>query len=172
LTVVTMRIHCLLVSAAALAALAACGGSSVGNQNLFDYTPKPPGNFAFQTTPSPGRAALGSVGAGPSQAPVQRPSPVQQQAAQFHVKILSDLASTAGGFDPLQFRVTKGTIIVFTNTDSAKAHSVVSESGPASFNSGLIQPGASWSYTASVTGSYSFGDGTRPYVSSGSFTVS
>lgn len=139
---------------------AGCGGSSVGSNGLFSYTPKPPGNFGFQASPSP-HAAIGQQGAGPTAAPKQtQPSPV---AAKFTISIYGDTSATPGFYPPAA-RVVHGTIVVFTNKDS-HPRSVVTDSGdPASFSSPMIPPGGSWQWTAGATGTYNYHDGTRPYA--------
>ena len=149
---------CLLAFAAALV-VSACGGTSVGSGSLFNYTPKAPGNFGFEATPSP-HAALGQVGAPPSQAPHTSAPP---QAAHFGIAIFGDTSSTPGFFPPAA-QVTQGTVVVFTNKDS-QARSVATDPGdPASFTSPMIPPGGTWTWTASALGTFNYHDGTRPYA--------
>jgi hypothetical protein len=156
-----MRLKTALTAIAALAALAACGGNSVGSSGMFDYTPKPPGNFGFEHSPSPQAAAALGQQSGPTAAPKQTaPSPV---AATFNIAIYSDTYATPG-FYPAAANVYKGTIIVFTNKDS-KPRSVVSDPGdPGSFSSPMIPPGGTWKYTANTLGQFNYHDGTRPYT--------
>jgi hypothetical protein len=160
----------------ALLALTACGGSQVGGQGLFNGGNQTPGNFNFATPSSRAAAAIGSEGAtpppsaratvAPTAAPVVRSTPrpvATQQAATFAIAIYGDTAAQPG-FQPPNAEVYQNTVIVFTNRDT-QARSVVSDSGdPASFSSGLIAPGATWSYTATTLGTFSYHDGTRPYT--------
>jgi len=161
-----MRLRLLLFTTIALL-LAGCGGSSVGSNGLFNYTPKPPGNFQFPGTPTPNaHAAIGSQGAGPTSAPKQTQAP---RAAKFNIAIYGDTSSTPG-FYPRDASIVKGTIIVFTNKDS-RPRSVATDPGdPASFTSPMIAPGGTWNWTAGAPGTYNYHDGTRPYAVA-SFTV-
>jgi hypothetical protein len=161
LTVVAMPFRFLLTVALGLA-LTACGGSSVGSAGLFNYTPKPPGNFAFQSSPSPNaRAAIGSQGAPPTSAPKQTQAP--PPAAKFNIAIYGDTSSTPG-FYPPDANIIQGTIVVFTNKDS-QPRSVATDPGdPASFSSPMIAPGGTWQWTAGTLGTYNYHDGTRPYA--------
>jgi plastocyanin len=164
----------LLAATLALVTATACGGSHVGGNGLFNGSNQTPGNFTFATPSSSAAAAIGSQGAAPPQsaraaataAPIQRAT--QRPAstpppATFQIAIDSD-TSAQPGFQPPNANVYQNTVIVFTNRDSV-ARSVVSDAGdPASFSSGPIAPGASWSYTATTLGTYNYHDGTRPYT--------
>jgi plastocyanin len=157
-----------------LALLAACGGSTYGNAGNFKNIKNNGSASIFEAAPSPSSAAAIGEGQGPTPPPKVGSGSTQQQqqqraAPQFPIKIESDTSSTPG-FVPAQAQVYKGTIIVWTNTDT-KPRSVVSAAAdPAAFNSGLIAPGASWSWTATVNGTFGYSDGTRPYQQ-GSFAV-
>lgn len=158
-----MRMRNLLTAALAIVALAACGGNSVGSSGLFDYTPKPPGDFAFGHSPSP--AAQAGIGEQPaaqqSSAPKQAPPP--PVASNFNIGIFADTSSTPGFYPPAA-NIYQGTIVVFTNKDS-QPRSVVSDSGdPASFSSPMIPPGGTWQYKTSALGTFNYHDGTRPYA--------
>lgn len=92
-----------------------------------------------------------------------QPAPVASSAPAappFHIAIYGD---TSGKplFDPAQAAVYSGTSVIWTNDDS-KAHSVVAEGG--AFHSGLLGPGQSFTWVAGAPGTYSYQDGTRPYV--------
>ncbi len=63
-------------------------------------------------------------------------------------------ASIAGfKFDPETLDVTVGTTVTWTNNDST-AHTVTADDG--SFQSGKIDPGASWSYTFDTAGTFAY----------------
>jgi plastocyanin len=63
-------------------------------------------------------------------------------------------ASIAGfKFDPATLEVTVGTTVTWTNNDST-AHTVTADDG--SFQSGKIDPGASWSYTFDTAGTFAY----------------
>jgi plastocyanin len=164
----------IVAAVAALGLMSACGGASYGSAQNFKNIKTGGAASIFDTGPTPSAAAAIGEGQGPtppshSGGSAAQQQPAQQQTTRFPIKIDSDTSSQPG-FVPGQATVYKGTVIVFTNADS-KPRSVVSDpSDPAQFNSGLIAPGASWTWTASVTGTFGYSDGTRPYTT-GSFTV-
>lgn len=147
---------------------AACGSNQYGSAGAFNFKEQTPASFNLPTPSGNSAAALGEgqkAGGGlgtQGGGTHATPSPAAQQLAEFPISIYSDVAQNQG-FYPKGANVYKGVVIVFTNRDT-KPHSVVSSSGdPASFNSGLIQPGKSWSYTTTVLGRFDYSDGTRPY---------
>lgn len=175
----------LLVSATFVLFLAtACGGSQVGGQGLFNGGNQTPGNFDFASPSSSAAAAIGSEGAtappatsrpvAPPTSLIATPRPTPRptatpQVSTFQIAIYGE-TSGSPGFQPASANVYQGTVIVFTNRDT-QSRSVVSDPGDSvAFNSGLIAPGKTWSYTASTLGQFSYHDGTRPYRSA-SFTV-
>lgn len=154
-----------LVALIALCAVAAaCGGNSYGNKN--DFNGSGGGGNLSLTDPTPSATPASSLGSRQPGAPSPVAKPVQSQAppaAHFAIAINGD-NSGQPAFMPLAAEVYTGTIITFTNRDSVP-RSVVSDPGdPASFNSGPIAPGASWTYTANVAGKFNYHDGTRPYA--------
>jgi neutral ceramidase len=68
---------------------------------------------------------------------------------------------TSRGFEPYLLRVSRGARVSFYNADLV-SRSVVAVEGE--FDSGPIEPGAIWTYTADTPGTFDFYDGTRPYV--------
>jgi hypothetical protein len=68
---------------------------------------------------------------------------------------------TSAGFDPYYLRVFQYGVIQVTNRDS-QPRSVVADRQE--FDSGMIAPGATWTYEASAVGKFNFHDGTRPFV--------
>jgi plastocyanin len=76
-------------------------------------------------------------------------------------------------YDPKDVSVVPDTIVTWTNNDD-KPHTITSGSaqgGPdGKFDSGLIQPGQTFSYTFNDTGSFSYFDQPSPWLS-GSVTV-
>ena len=148
-------------------AVAACGGNSYGNGSDFSKL-KGNGSVALQDpSPSPGAAAsLGSNvpggGGGGNAGPTPQKSSAPPAPPASHFAISITLNSPY--FNPPASQVYVGTIITFTNNDSVARNVVSDASDPASFKSGPIAPGASWSYTASVVGTFNYSDGTRPYT--------
>lgn len=98
-------------------------------------TPKPDGSPAGGGTPSTPGAASGSTG-----------TAVQAR--------IVDLA-----FAPTTVRVTVGASVTWTNDDQA-IHSVTSASG--GWDSGIVDPGASWTHTFATVGSFAFACSIHP----------
>lgn len=73
--------------------------------------------------------------------------------ATLHVKIVSD-ANTIGAYSPKKIVVHKGDRIIFRNTSNAP-HTVTADKGKA-FDSGNINTGATWTYTAKHTGTFTY----------------
>lgn len=156
-------------------ALAGCSndttvGSSSNVDKVKDKGQGRVGGFDTPTaTPSavrstkPAQATKAPVATRPPTAPRTTAPRQTQQAAVFRVKIVS----AAQGFDPVSFRVIRGTHVVVTNTDKT-AHTFTSDTGK--FDSKSIAPGASWTYVASVSGVFPFHDETRPFAT-GQMTV-
>ena len=65
-------------------------------------------------------------------------------------------------FDPNPFTLHLGIKINWVNNDT-EAHSVVSDDG-ISFNSGVINPGGSYTITPNLTGTYQYHCGIHPAV--------
>ena len=65
-------------------------------------------------------------------------------------------------FSPSSLTMLMGTKVTWTNAD-ADIHSVVSDDA-VSFNSGNINPGATFSFTPSATGTYAYHCGIHPAV--------
>ena len=78
----------------------------------------------------------------------------------FEISIHSDSAGDSQ-FDPSVARVAQHTRVRWVNRDSVP-RSVVA--GDGTFDSGMIPPGGSYAYVASVSGSFDYTDGTRPYA--------
>ena len=68
---------------------------------------------------------------------------------------------TGSGYDPYYIRVFTGGEVSVTNRDRI-ARSVTADQG--AFDSGPIQPGATWTYEPKSAGKFNFHDSTRPYV--------
>jgi plastocyanin len=170
----------LLLAVVALLASAACkSDNKVGDKSLLDFkeqannrlgetttttaaattttakgaattTTKPKaGAGATTTTAKPGTAATATTATtSPKAGPTVR-----------EIFINSDDANDA--LDPKVQTAFVGSIIRWVNKDSV-ARGVRADSGQ--FASPMIQPGASWDYTAGTVGVFSYTDDTRPYV--------
>ena len=74
-------------------------------------------------------------------------------------------------FTPQNVAVSAGTVVVWTNNDSV-AHTVTTSSGATvSFDSGVLNPGASFSYTFTQAGNYPYYCKIHPFML-GNVTVS
>lgn len=132
----------------------------IGDESLLDFKEREQQRLG-QSSPSPSPAAEApspppQQKQGVGQAPQEQP---QQQEPVIQISIRSDNAGSA--FDPSVVRVTKGGKVTWVNNDST-ARSVEADGG--AFNSGLIPPGGSWTWTATRSGRHDYHDGTRPYA--------
>ncbi|MBI0584780.1 MAG: cupredoxin family copper-binding protein [Methanomassiliicoccus sp.] len=66
-------------------------------------------------------------------------------------------------FDPTPLTVPVGTTVTWTNNDSI-AHTATSTSGPASFDSGLLDQGETYSYTFEQAGTYDYYCTPHPFM--------
>ena len=64
-------------------------------------------------------------------------------------------------FTPARIEIEAGTTVTWKNNDPL-AHSVTA--ADRSFDSGLIQPGATWSYTFTKPGTYDFSCTPHPFM--------
>ena len=87
-------------------------------------------------------------------------TPTTVQTIALDITINGDSGST-GQFDPSAGRVYKGSIVRWTNRDK-QARSIEADTG--AFDSGMLAPGASFTYRAQTAGSFNYHDGTRPYA--------
>lgn len=66
-------------------------------------------------------------------------------------------------FNPTPITVTVGTTVTWTNNDTV-THTVTSTSGPASFDSGHMEPGNTFSFTFTEAGTYDYMCTIHPYM--------
>jgi len=67
-------------------------------------------------------------------------------------------------FAPADITISAGTTVTWTNNDSV-AHTVTSASGaPVAFNSGIMNPGGTYSYTFTVAGTYAYYCQIHPFM--------
>lgn len=76
-------------------------------------------------------------------------------------KAAVSFAITERGYDPYVIRVFVGGVVTVTNRHTAAA-SVTADRGE--FDSGMIQPGDTWTYEPKTPGKFNFHDEGRPYV--------
>ncbi|MEI7743769.1 MAG: plastocyanin/azurin family copper-binding protein, partial [Chloroflexota bacterium] len=78
----------------------------------------------------------------------------------------------ADGLSPAALEVTPGTTVTWTN-NAADRHRMRTTSGPSEFDSGDLDPGASFSVTLNVLGAYQYRDDRNPNLSNywGTITV-
>lgn len=72
-----------------------------------------------------------------------------------YVDIVSNPSDSAGFYAPTSLTVQVGHAVTFVNTDT-NPHSVVADDG--SFNSGVLTPGESFTWTPRKTGRYGYSD--------------
>lgn len=72
-----------------------------------------------------------------------------------HVEIVSDSSNSAGFYAPTSLTIQVGHPVTFVNKDTA-SHSVVADDGE--FNSGVLTPGESFTWTPKKTGRYGYSD--------------
>ena len=153
------RISVIMLATAMAVAGAACSqDKQVGSDELLQF------NEAATTTTVVGGVATtaAAVTTAPRQTtapPATRPRTQATAPAasnDFHLTI------TANGFDPDSFVVKVGQRIVFTNKDSGRAHSWVADDG--TWDSGPLQPGEQFIYTARNVGVFDFKDEEVPFL--------
>jgi hypothetical protein len=89
------------------------------------------------------------------QAPPSQPSPVPT-AAPGHINILPDpTGNTAGIYDPAVYTTRVGQKVTFTNLDTVD-HTATADNG--AFNTDVLAPGESASWTPQKPGTYTYGD--------------
>jgi hypothetical protein len=121
---------------------------------------------AVTTTTKPKAGAAGGAGATTTTvkartaqgAPTPTTTPVDVQSIR-EIHIYGDDAELA--LDPQIQTAYTGSVIRWVNKDSVP-RAVRADSGQ--FASPMIQPGASWDYTAATVGTFAYADDTRPYV--------
>ena len=98
------------------------------------------------------------------QAQPSPPPPAPTKAATQAPKAPPTIAMeiTAQGYKPFNPRVFKGTTIKLTNNDNQPRSMTSDQAGV--FDSGLIAPGATWTYVANTVGEFNFHDETRPFI--------
>lgn len=149
---------------ATLLALASCGSSTkVGDESQLNFKDQANSRLG-ERSPSPSLAA--KTGAPPDQkqavgSPTPNAKPSQQATQQAAITVAINSDSAGSAFDPSAVRVSKGSKVTWVNKDSV-ARSVEADDGH--FNSGNLNPGASFTYVAGQLGKFNYHDGSRPYA--------
>jgi plastocyanin len=157
--------HALVLSLLAVAA-AGCGEKhATGNDKTLDFQETTTTVAAVTTAPpstaAPATTAKATATTAARTATTPKPAATTAKpAATFAITIRPD-GDSRGLLDPSTATVKVGTVVTWTNTDSA-ARSVVASNG--AFTSPAIPPGGTYSWTASAPGTVKYKDGTRPYV--------
>jgi plastocyanin len=94
-----------------------------------------------------------------------------QDAGQAAINIVEPPSQPALNwtFDPNDITVPLGATVTWTNT-GATGHTVTSDDDGASFDSGNVDPGATFSFTATAPGTFTYHCGFHPWMT-GSLTV-
>ena len=93
---------------------------------------------------------------------------VTEAATQAATAAANAIAITSAGFQPNTLDVTAGTTVTWTNSDTAP-HSVTSDTAGI-FDSGPIQPGATFTYTFAQAGTCTYHSNNEPSLT-GTVTV-
>lgn len=181
----TRRGTVLLLALVAIFGSAACGSDNkVGDKALLDFKDQAQTRLgetttttaapttttakgAVTTTTKPKAGAAAGAGAGATTTTVKArtaqaaPPPTTPAAVESirEIQIYGDDAELA--LDPQIQTAYTGSVIRWVNKDSVP-RAVRADSGQ--FASPMIQPGASWDYTAATVGTFAYADDTRPYV--------
>lgn len=122
---------------------------------------------AETTVPPPQQKASVGATTAPTTAPPTTAAPTTAppttkapEKVAIEISINGDSSGTTQ-FEPSQTRVFAGSLVKWTNADSV-ARSVEADDG--TFNSGMLEPGQSFTYRAEKVGRFNYTDGTRPYA--------
>ena len=147
----------------------------------FTFTFKKAGVYNYKCTPHPWMEATVTVSE-PGKAPPKEepeeddgggstapPSPSNPESSgggasgpsTFDVNIVEGDSTDEWGYDPSALEVGVGDTIVWTNT-GAVAHTVTADDG--SFDSGSIEPGATWEYTFEEVGEFKYQCEPHPFM--------
>lgn len=160
----------ILMALLAAATLAGCADDSkVGSGVDLSFEEQVDQNRLGQTTTTTAVATEGTepseqlgVGQRTTTTPPPTTAPPTTQAPEtptLEVGIYGD--ESGAQFHPSVAKVYAGSFVKWTNLDS-QARSVVADAGQ--FESPLLAPGESFTYTATTTGAFNYHDGTRPYA--------
>ena len=150
-----MRARALTFATLLALALAACGGSTEVGGSLAGELGKGGRLEGFGKSPTPTVAAKATQSKS-SGSTTKKNDANKAPSVEFKI--------TAAGFDPYYIQVFSGGIVKVTNRDTVARSVTAAPNQAVQFDSGLIRPGASWTYTATTPGQFNFGDSTRPYV--------
>ena len=147
-----------LAVAVAMAGVACSQDKQVGSDELLQF------NEAATTTTAIGGVATTAAVATTAPRQTTAPPSTQPRTQATAPTASSDfqLAITGNGFDPDSFVVKVNQRIVFTNKDSGRAHSWVANNG--AWDSGPLQPGEQFVYTARTVGVFDFKDEEVPFL--------
>jgi plastocyanin len=176
------RAAVLLLAVVAILGSAACGSDNkVGNESLLDFKDETQTRLGETTTttaapttttgkagattttkPKGGAAATSTTVKAGTGATVTTATTVPKATQTIReILIYGDNDPQANALEPQTQTAYVGSVIRWINNDKVP-RSVRADSGQ--FASPLIQPGASWDYTARTAGEFDYSDDTRPYV--------
>ncbi|MEY2459212.1 MAG: hypothetical protein QOG30_1042 [Acidimicrobiaceae bacterium] len=162
----TRRLAWLTLVLALVAAVAACGGKDkVGDQNVLNFDQQAQGDRLGATTttaepttliPADATTTPGALGAPTTEAPTTTAPPDRQDVS---VEVV--LADSSPYFTPSVVQVPVGGTVRFRNSGT-KAYEVRGDQNE--FDSGPIEPGAVYIYTAPAAGDINYHDPNRPFA--------
>ena len=138
-----------------LGAMACGGGQQTGSDDVLDFEEQQKADQLGAATPSPTPRASAAA---PAPTRTSAPAAKQQPSAQaYDVRLVAGNPYYAPGD---QLRMPAGTTIRVTNADMtperSKGRSFTAENG--AFDSGLIEPGATWTKLITQKGTYTIVD--------------
>ena len=141
---------------------AACGDdTSVGSGVDTDFEQEAQDALGATTTTA---APAATTTAPPTTAATQRSGGGQGQSQATTTTAptrTADIAVTASGYEPPVLRVYLGTDVIFTNRDS-EPRGATADNG--AFDTGLLSPGQTFTFTPTVAGKVNYSDPSRPFV--------
>jgi plastocyanin len=113
------------------------------------------GKLVPAPSPSPSPASTPSPTSSPSSTPVSSTSPSPSQNPSQAGQTASSVSITNFAFNPATVTVKKGTVVTWTNRDSA-GHSVTETDTQAGPGSNVLAQGKSYSFTFEQTGTFHY----------------
>lgn len=145
------------IAAAVIFGVAACGGGEKVGEQFEEFEGEDGGARLGEVERTPkSTAAAAAPKATPGAAAPARTKAPAAQAPSTTVRITSE------GFDPTVVRVAQGSTIEVTNTHTAP-HSYTS-SDNVTYDTGLLQPGATKTFVASKAGRFQMEDRSRNWI--------
>lgn len=115
-------------------------------------------NTSATASSSPTASPTETATAGTSASPTASPTATNTNSDQTAAAVITNYA-----FSPATLTVKQGTKVTWTNKDSVN-HTVTSDAGPDSFDSGFLSQDQSFSFTFTKAGTYTYFCSAHPYM--------